>query len=104
MKRRFSKKAFALAFLIHFLGTWWLFAASVRALAEWKRTGAADPLGLTVWAWVLQPVSMFALHFLRLGLAPSGYFYFFMLPWMIIVAFCFGLLIPRFSRSTPRNI
>ncbi len=104
MKRRFSRKAFALVLLIQFLGTWWLFVASFRALAEWKRTGAVDPLGLTIWAWILQPVSMFALHFLRLGLGPSGYFYFFMLPWMIIVALCFGLLIPCFSRSTPRNI
>ena len=78
MKRRFSKKTFALALLIHFLGTWWLFTASFVALAEWKRTGAADPVWLTIWAWVLQPVSMFALHFLRLGFGPSGYFYFFM--------------------------
>ena len=105
MKRRFSRKGFALALLIHFLATWWLFATSFRALAAWKRTGAAaEPLWPTISAWVLQPVSMFALHFLRLGLEPSGYFYFFMLPWMIIVAFCFGLLIPHFSRSTPQNI
>jgi hypothetical protein len=44
MKRRFSRKVFALALLIHFLRTWSLFVASFRALTEWKRTGAVDPL------------------------------------------------------------
>src|SRR5262245_9944350 len=44
MKSRFSTKAFALTLLIHFVATWFLFAASFRALAEWKRTGAADSI------------------------------------------------------------
>jgi hypothetical protein len=96
--KRFSTKAFVLAFLIHFLGTWLLFAASFRALAEWKRAGTADPLWLMVFAWVWLPVSMFALHYLRLGLGPSDYFNFFMLPWMVVVALCFGFLIPHCMR------
>jgi hypothetical protein len=97
MMRRFSKMAFAFAFTVHFLATWWLFAASFKALAEWKRTGAADPLWLTVCGWIVQPVSMFAVHCLRVGFRPSDYFYFLMLPWMIAVALCFGFVIPRFS-------
>ena len=97
MKRRFSKKAFALALLIHFLGTWWLFAASFQALAEWKRTGAADPLWLTVSGWIVQPVSMFAVHYLKVGFGPSDCFYFLMVPWMVAVALCFGFLTPRIS-------
>jgi hypothetical protein len=92
--KRFSTKAF----VIHFIGTWFLFAASFRALADWKRTGAADPLWLTLCASVWQPVSMFASHHLRLGLGPSDYFYFFMLSWMVVVALCFDLLIPRWLR------
>jgi len=97
MKSRFSTKAFALTLLIHFVATWFLFAASFRALAEWKRTGAADPLWLTASGWVVQPVSMFAVHSLPSGLGPSDCFYFLMLPWMITVAFGFGFLMPRLS-------
>jgi hypothetical protein len=100
MVKRFSTKAFVLAFVIHFLGTWFLFAASFRALAEWKLTGVADPLWLTLCAWVWQPVSMFALHHLLLGVGRSDYFYFLMLPWTAAVAFCFGFLIPRWMRRT----
>jgi hypothetical protein len=83
------QKAFALTLLIHFLGTWWLFAGSFRALADWKRTGVADPLWQTIWAWVLQPLSILRCISFDWALGPSGYFYFFMLPWMIIVAFLF---------------
>ena len=97
MKLRFSIKAFALTFLIHFAATWFLFAASFRALAEWKRTGAADPLWLTVSGWVVQPLSMFTVHYLRSGFGPSDCFYFLMLPWMIAVALCFGFFAQRFS-------
>src|SRR5262245_37989135 len=104
MKRRFSGKAFALAFVAHLLATWWLFEASFRALAEWKRIGVADTGWLTVCAWVLQPVSMFAQHFFRLGWGPSRHFYFLMLPWMIIVALCFAFLVPRVRDSKRQNI
>src|SRR5919204_5603275 len=97
MMRRFSKTAFAATLIIHFLATWWLFAASFRALADWKRTAAADSLWLTVSGWIVQPVSMFAVHYLRVGFGPSGCFYFLMVPWMVAVALCFGFFIPRLS-------
>src|SRR6266480_2851920 len=97
MKSRFSTTAFALTLLIHFVTTWFLFAASFRALAEWKRSGAADPLWLTASVWVVQPVSMFAVHYLRSDFGPSDCFYFLMLPWMVAVALCFGFFTPRFS-------
>ena len=104
MVRRFSKMAFALAFIIHFFATWWLFAASFQALAEWKGTRAADPLWLSVSGWIVQPVSMFAVHYLRVGFGPSKCLYFLMLPWMFAVALCFGFLIPRFSMKQRPSI
>jgi uncharacterized membrane protein YhaH (DUF805 family) len=59
MKKRFSVSAFIGATLIHIAGTWALFAAHFRALAEWKRTGVdSHPalLGALAWIWDSLPL------------------------------------------------
>jgi hypothetical protein len=107
MKKRFSIKAFIIAMLIHLVATWWLWAQSERALAEWKRTGVeVVSVWSPLWAWILQPVMMFVSHYTRhhppaatpdifaTGPNPTD----FILPWIVFVGVCFGFLVPRLSR------
>ena len=97
MKKRFSVKAFIIALLIHLVATGLLADASERTYATWKRTGVAiDSVWPTVMAWVLQPIWMFASHYHFDH--PSGAFDYrnplwFILPWIVFVAFCIGLLV-----------
>jgi hypothetical protein len=112
MVKRFSLKAFVLAIVVHLAGTVALIDASFRALLEFKRTGIeSQPVWLSVWAWIWQPISMFVSYYIRhhprapvvttnlddffrssWGLSESIVYC--MLPWSIFVAIFFGFLVP----------
>src|ERR1700686_558004 len=114
MMKRFSIKAFIVATLIHLAATWWVFTASERAYAEWRRTGVEiHSVWLAVIAWILQPVALCVSHYPWLVRyfpwsqptdpfdLPSPTIYF--LPWTLFVGVCFGFLVPRISRWRHRS-
>src|SRR4029453_12190866 len=100
MRKRFSFVAFVLAVLIHFAGTWALFAEHFRALAEWKRSGAEDPhpvLLAVIW-WIWEPVPLLIRKTFQAFASPSSIDHFTgpsFLIWSFCVGILFGFLVPR---------
>jgi hypothetical protein len=123
MVKRFSVKAFIIAIVVHLAGTVALFDASFRALSEFKRTGIdSEPVWLTAWAWIWQPIAMLVSFYLRHhprppvvtanldeflkapAWGPSESIFFCMLPWSVFVAIFFGFLVPWLLRRRRQPI
>jgi hypothetical protein len=108
MQKRFSWVAFIIATLVHFAGTWALFAVHFRALAEWKRTGVDhNPIWLAVLWWIWVPIPLLirrAFSLLAPPFTPDYYSGPSFLLWSLCIGLLFGFLVPRFFSRRRQSI
>jgi hypothetical protein len=104
MKKRFSWLAFICATMIHFAGSWALFAADFHALAESRRTGVYPHLELfTALAWLWDSLPMLIRRWCdsQISVNPVSsspicrLFGPSFLIWALCVGLLFGFLVPR---------
>jgi hypothetical protein len=103
MQKRFWWVAFFIATLIHFAGTWALFADYFRAWAEWKRSGVDYyPMWLTVLWWIWVPIPLLIRRAFSLFASPFALDYYsgpsFLL-WSLCIGFSLAFLCRAFSHG-----
>jgi hypothetical protein len=112
MKKRFSWIAFVVATVSHLYVTSLLVSAGFSADKAIEHGQSQQSFfWLTVWAWIWQPLVMFASYYTRhhppavkpgifeTGPSPTV----FILPWTILVGVCFGFLVPRIWQWVHRS-
>ena len=118
MLMRFSVKAFIIATVVHLSGTIALIDASFRTYRPFSES--EEPVWLSLWAWIWQPISMLVSYYLRhhprapvittnlevarlSGWGLSESFFYCMLPWSVFVAIFFGFLVPWVLRRQSKS-